>query len=125
MIINLQSCLNSFNIGMYDIKYSISRMHREHVMILDAIWASRNSRFRCRKEILRGSGCVFPLILDPDTALPSYVRGENPRYALDVWLDGPHYRIGRLEKGTVSFPCREWKRYLGRPARNLFTVKLR
>jgi hypothetical protein len=94
---------------MYDIRYSISRMHREHVMILDAIWASHNSRFQCRKEILRESGGVFPFIIDPDTALLSYVREENPRYALDVWLDGPHGRTGRLEKGTVSFLCREWK----------------
>jgi len=109
MITNLQSCLNSIYIDMYDIRCSISRMHREHVMILDAISASRNSRCHCKKEILRGSGGVFPIILDPDMALLSYVQGENPRYALDVWLDGPHDRIGRLEKGNVSFPCREWK----------------
>jgi len=68
---------------MYDIRYSISRIHRKHV-ILDAIWASRNSGFHCRQDILHGSGGVFPFILDPDTALLSYVRGENPRYTLDV-----------------------------------------
>ena len=79
MITNLQFCLNSINIDVYDIRYSISRMHRELVMILDAIWASHNSRFHCRNEILRGSGGIFPFILDPDTALLSYVRGENPR----------------------------------------------
>jgi len=79
MITNLQSCLNSICIDMYDIRYSVSRMHREQVMILDAISANRSSRYHCRKEILRGSGGVFPIILDPDTSLLSYVRGENPR----------------------------------------------
>ena len=109
MLTNLQSCSQSIYIDIYDIRYSISRMNREHIMMLDAIWASRNSRLHCRKEILRVSGDVFPFILDPDTALLSYVRRENPQYALDVWLDGPHGRAGRLEKRTVIFSCREWK----------------
>jgi hypothetical protein len=97
----MQSCLHSIYIDMYGIRYSINRMHRERVMILDAIWASRNNRFHCRK-ILRRSGGVLPFILDPDTALLSYVQGKNARYALDVWLDGPHVPIGRLENGTLS-----------------------
>ena len=79
-------------------------MHREHIMILDSISASRNSRFHCRKEILRGIEGVFPFILDPHTDLLYYVRGENPRYAIDVSLDGPHGRTGRLENVNVSFP---------------------
>lgn len=121
----MQSCLYSIYIDMYDIRYSISRMHREHVMILDAIWANRNSRFHCRK-ILRGSGGVFPFTLDPDTALLSYVLGKNPRYALDVWLDGPHGPTGCLQKGTVSFPCRKWKHATSDvQPHNLFTVNLR